>query len=311
MWGNAMNAQIDSVVRTRHVACNATERIQLRRTHADVPAGIGLVMLLCLALSDVASAATAPPLGTTSTYGVVSSTFTNSNTSPQTIIDGDVCFATGPTTPPLTITGATSTPCSPQTGLDQGAAAANANGQLCTFLGSGAITLDSVVIGGNPPGTIPPGCYTSGGAMLITATTNVTLNGAGVYIFRPGGALSTGANSNLLLANGACASDVFWVPVGATTLGANDALSPTPTFSGNILDAAGITIGHFANLTGRALAFGGTVTTDAVTITVPTCTSVIGNGRVNPAPTLSAWAMAILLAFLAIAGFAAMRTLRQ
>jgi len=311
IWGNAMNAQIDSAVRFRHVDCNVAERIRLRRNLGAL-AGIGLVILLCLAQSDVASAATAPPLGTTSTYGVVSSTFTNSNTSPQSIINGDVCYATGPTTPPLTITGATNIPCPPQTGLDQAAATANANGQLCTFLGAGAITLDSVVIGGNPPGTIPPGCYTSGGAMLITATTNVTLNGAGVYIFRPGGALTTGANSNLLLANGACASDVFWVPVGATTLGANNALSPTPTFSGNILDAAGITIGHFANLTGRALAFGGTVTTDAVTITVPTCTSVIAVGNViNPAPTLSAWVMAMLVAFLAIAGFAAMRTLRQ
>lgn len=305
-WGNAMNAQIDSA---RHVASNVTERIRLRRTNAGVLAGIGLVMLLCLALSDVASAATAPPLGTTSTYGVVSSTFTNSNTSPQTIINGDVCFATGPTTPPLTISGVTNSPCPPQTGLDQGAATANANGQACTFLGAGAITLDSVIIGGNPPGTIPPGCYTSGGAMLITATTNVTLNGAGVYIFRPGGALTTGANSNLLLTNGACASDVFWVPVGATTLGANNALSPTPTFSGNILDAAGITIGHFANLTGRALAFGGTVTTDAVTITVPTCTSVIGGGTVSALPTLSAWMTALLAALLAIAGFAAVRSL--
>jgi len=271
---------------------------------------LAVVALLGLALSDVAAAATAPPLATTSTYGVVSDTFTNSNTSPQTIINGDVCFSTGPTTPPLTINGATSTPCPPQTGLDQGAATANANGQACTFLGAGAITLDSVVIGGNPPGTIPPGCYSSGGAMLITATTNVTLKGGGVYIFRPGGALTTGANSNLRLTNGACASDVFWVPVGATTLGANNALSPTPTFSGNILDAAGITIGHFANLTGRALAFGGTVTTDAATITVPACTSVIG-GNVSALPALSAWGMAILAALLAFASLATVRSRRS
>ena len=52
--------------------------------------------------------------------------------------------------------------------------------------------------------------------------------------------------------------------------------------------------------------FGGTVTTDAVTISVPGCTSVVG-GSVGPAPTLSAWVLAMLAAFLAIAGFAAMR----
>ena len=51
---------------------------------------------------------------------------------------------------------------------------------------------------------------------------------------------------------------------------------------GNILDAAGITIGHFANLTGRALAFGGTVTTDANTITVPTCAPFAGSGTAIP-----------------------------
>jgi hypothetical protein len=278
--------------------------VRLRRNWSALLARTAFVALFFFAQCNETSAATAPNLGTTSTYGVVSMTYTNSNTSPQTIINGDVCFTTGPTTPPLSITGATSTPCPPQTGLDQAAATANANGEVCTFLGAGAITLDSVVIGSNPPGTIPPGCYSSGGAMLITATTNVTLKGAGVYIFRPGGALTTGANSDVLLTNGACASDVFWIPVGATTLGANAALSPTPTFSGNILDAAGITVGHFANLTGRALAFGGTLTTDATTITVPTCTSIAS--AAVAIPTLSHWAMLMLTLLLAIAGFATM-----
>jgi hypothetical protein len=271
--------------------------------YSGLLAGAGLVALLSLAQVDATWAATAPNLGSTSPYGVVSSTFTNSNTAPQTIINGAVCFTTGPTTPPLTITGATVTPCPPQTGLDQGFALANLLGQPCTSLGAGAIALDSVIIGSNPPGTIPPGCYSSGGAMNVTLSTTVTLNGAGVYIFRPGGALNTGANSQVVLAGGACASDVFWAPVGATTLGANAALSLTPTFQGNILDAAGITIGHFANLTGRALAFGGTVTTDANTITVPSCAAFTGGAI----PTLSEWAMVMLAALLVIAGLAALR----
>jgi Ice-binding-like len=62
---------------------------------------------------------------------------------------------------------------------------------------------------------------------------------AGVYIFRPGGALNTGAHSNVMMAGGACAADVFWTPVGAATLRANAAPLATPTFSGNIPDAAG------------------------------------------------------------------------
>ena len=306
-----MNAQTTSTSRAGHVVPRvAVANSRFSGNYPGLLASLGFVVLLSLVQNDAALAATAPNLGTTSTYGIVSSTFTNSNTAPQTIITGTalqpaVCYTTPPVTQPLTITGTEVTPCPPQTGVDQNAALANLNGQPCTSLGAGAVALDSVVIGFNPPGTIPPGCYSSGGAMNVTLSTIVTLNGAGIYIFRPGGALNTGANSNVVLANGACASDVFWAPVGQTTLGANAALSPTPTFVGNILDAAGITIGHFANLTGRALAFGGTVTTDANTITVPTCAPFVSGS--TDVPTLSEWAMVMLAALLAVAGFAAMR----
>lgn len=143
--------------------------------------------------------------------------------------------------------------------------------------------------------------------MDVTVSTTVTLLGGGVYVFLPGGALNTGANSQVILAGGACASDVYWAPVGATTIGANATLSLQPTFVGNILDAAGITIGHFANLTGRALAFGGTVTTDANTITVPPCapfSGVVG----SPIPALSDWMLVALAALVAFAAIAATRS---
>ena len=272
------------------------------RILTSIGATAGLIALF--AVSASALAASAPPLGSTSTFGVVSSTFTNSNTAPQTIVNGAVCFSTGPVTPPLTITGVTVTPCDPATGIDQGLALAALNGQPCVSLGAGAVALDSVIVGTFPPGVIPPGCYSSGGAMNVTLSTTVTLTGSGVYVFRPGGALNTGDNSRVLLTAGACASDVYWAPVGATTLGANAALSPTPTFAGNILDPAGITVGHFANLTGRALAFGGTVTTDANTITVPVC-APFGTGP--SIPTLSEWVLVLLASLLAIAGVVALR----
>jgi hypothetical protein len=63
-----------------------------------------------LTQSAPALAATAPSLGSTATYCVVSSTFTDSNTAPQTIINGEGCFTTPPVTTPLIITGATVTP---------------------------------------------------------------------------------------------------------------------------------------------------------------------------------------------------------
>ena len=281
-------------------------KLRFDRVSTDWRTGWTFVALIALAQAGAAFAATAPPLGSAGTYGIVSSTFTNANTAPQTIVNGDVCYTTGPVTPPLTITGVTATPCLPAVGIDQGLALANLNGQACTSLGAGAVALDSIVIGANPPGTIPPGCYSSGGAMNVTVSTTVTLNGAGVYVFRSGGALDTAANSGVVLAGGACASDVFWAPGGAATIGANAALSATPTFVGNIVDPAGITVGHFANVTGRMLAFGGTVTTDADTITVPACAPFVAGANVGVS-TLSDWAMAALAALLALAGVAAMR----
>ncbi len=138
--------------------------------------------------------------------------------------------------------------------------------------------------------------------MNITASTTVTLNGTGVYIFRSGGAITTGADSLITTSGGACSADVFWTAVGATTLGAHSGTTATPTFLGTIIDAAGVTLGHFANLEGRALAFGGTVTSDANTIKVPTCSTS------TPVPTLPDLAMLGLVLLLGLAGVLAIRS---
>lgn len=264
--------------------------------------GSGVLFIALLVAPSPALAQAAPNLNSEAPFAVVSSTFSNSNTAPQTIITGQLCFTTGPGVAPLVVSAPTFTPCPPATGTDQGNATAFLNGQACTSLGVGAVALNAVSVGANPPGTFTPGCYSSGGAMNIVASTTVTLNGAGVYIFRSGGAITTGMDSAVVASNGACASDVNWTAIGATTIGANTGPSlVTPTFIGNIFDAAGISLGHFANLTGRALAFGGTVTTDANTITVPVCSTGAA------VPTLSQWAMITLSLLLALAGAVAMR----
>ena len=201
-------------------------------------ASLGLVALLCVA--SPALAANAPDLGTAATFGVLSSTYTN--TAAGTTINGDLGYTTGPAVVP-TVSGTTHVADATytQAGVDQGTALAILIGQACTNLGSGALNLDAVDIGSGP-GVFTPGCYFNGGAMNITVGQTVTLNGTGVYIFRPGGALTTEANASFVLAGGACESDVYWAPVGATTIGANT------NFVGNILDAAGITIGNLCKL---------------------------------------------------------------
>ena len=251
---------------------------------------LGIAALLLLAHINTALAATAPSLGTASTYGIVSGTYTNiSNVPPTTIITGTpslpaVCYTTPPVTPPTTIIGTTVQPCAPAVGVDQGLALADLNAQCldvsCTSIPAGT-PMDAVIIGANPPGTFPPGCYRFLGALNITASTTVTLNGAGVYVFCSVGALTTGADSKIALAGGVCENDVFWAPGGAANIGASSiggVPAAAPTFVGNIIDNAGITIGHFANLRGRALDFATTVTTDANTITVPTCAPFVPGG---------------------------------
>lgn len=233
----------------------------MKRKSLSVLASVGLAVLL--GGPSLAPAATAPSLGVASPYGVVSSTFTN--TVAGTTINGDVCYTTGPFVAP-TINGSTACVAGLGGAQDSALAILNSTIQNCQYLGT-AVELSGVTIGANPPGTIPPGCYYSSGAMDIVANGIVTLSGDGVYVFRPGGALTTGADSRIVLA-GACADNVFWAPVEATTLGART------TFVGNIIDAAGITIGAGTTLTGRALAFGGTVTTNTSTISVPPTCSV-------------------------------------
>jgi hypothetical protein len=232
---------------------------------------IGMIGLFPVTNSEASQVpvATAPSLGSMRTFGVVASTFTN--TDAATIVNGDVCFTTGPATA-FTLNGTRTVPCSAQLGTDQSSALATLNGEDCASLGAGVVTLDQVVIGNNLPGTIPPGCYSSGGAMNITTLATVTLAGSGVYVFRAGGPLGIGANASVSLVNGACASNVFWAPAAATTFGASSA------FSGNVLDAAGLIFGHLASLTGRALGFGGTITADANAITAPPVCGPFGSG---------------------------------
>lgn len=216
-----------------------------------------------------AFAATTPTLGAAGTFGILGSTYTN--TAAGTSIIGDLGYITGPAVAP-TVSGAThiNDGVFTQAGTDQATALTNLNSQACTFtFAPGAIDLAADTTHG-PVGVYTPGvyCTTGAGAASIGAG-GITLSGNGTYIFRVNGAFTTVANSVVARASGASANDVFWTPTAATTLGANS------TFIGTIIDAAGITIGSTVTWRGRALAFGGTVSTDVDTITVPTTLHII------------------------------------
>lgn len=216
-----------------------------------------------------AFAATTPTLGIAGTFGILGSTYTN--TVAGTTITGDLGYVTGPATAP-TVSGTThiNDGTFAQAGTDQGTALTNLNSQACTFtFASGAIDLATDTTHG-PIGVYTPGVYCTAAASAASiGVGGITLSGNGTYIFRVNGALTTVANSVVTRANGASANDVFWTPTSATTLGANS------TFIGTVIDDSGITIGSTVTWRGRALAFGGTVSTDVDTITTPTTLHVI------------------------------------
>lgn len=124
-------------------------------------------------------------------------------------------------------------------------AIADANSRTCTVNSASGIDL-----GGQ---TFTPGVYCYAGAITITGT--FTMNGPGLYLFRSSSTLNTTANSIVALNGGALASSVFWVPVSATTLGANS------VFKGNIMgQSAAITMGDTATLQNGRVLSGSAVT---------------------------------------------------
>ena len=221
-----------------------------------------MVVLLVVMLTGptMLIAATTPSLGEAASFAILSSTYTN--TVSGTTINGDLGYTTGPDMAP-TVNGAIFiTPT--QAGADQNSALTALNIQAPTFsYPSGAIDLATDTRTPSGTGVFTPGVYVIDGAATIGTggTGGITLKGAGTYIFRITGALNTVAGSIITLTEGASPNDVFWTPVEATTLGANS------TFIGTDIDDAGITIGSTVTWTGRALAYNGTVSTAADTIT--------------------------------------------
>ncbi len=181
------------------------------------------------------------PLGRATNFGVLAGTSITNNSGGSTLVKGDV-GSPSQTVDPRVDTGFFNY----KSGAildgalaDLDVAITNANARPCDVTFAGNIDL-----GGT---SLAPNVYCYSGTISVTGT--LTLNGPGVYIIRTPLTLDTTANSIVRLINGATADNVFWVPVGATTLGANSA------FQGSILArAAAITAGDNATLlNGRAL----------------------------------------------------------
>ena len=77
--------------------------------------------------------------------------------------------------------------------------------------------------------TLVAGVYTTGGAGSVAG--NLTLDAQGnadaVFIFKIGGAFTTGAGTTILLTNGTSISNVFWIADGAIAMAANTTMCGT------------------------------------------------------------------------------------
>ena len=205
------------------------------------------------------------PLGTAGNFGVLAGSAVT-NTGPTAII-GNLGVSPGTAVsgfPPGTVSGGThigSDPVAVQAQTDLTAAYLNAQGRAPGTVVAGDI-------GGQ---TLTPGTYTSASTLGITG--NLTLTGAGVYIFQIASGLTTASGSQVILAGGATADNVFWQVGSSATLGTGS------IFNGNILAQASITVTTGATLNGRALARTGAVTLDTDGVTSPG-----GSGPPGPPP---------------------------
>ncbi|HEY8109425.1 MAG TPA: ice-binding family protein, partial [Candidatus Nitrosotenuis sp.] len=224
-----------------------------------------ITMISVMFFSIPTATAASPNLAGLDNFAILANTYTNNG---GTIINGDFGYTVPPATFP-TVNGATfpspnPTYVSAQVARANLFAAANNPGLTgsCTTVIGTAITLDDLVVSGNPAGTLPPGIYCITG--ITTISNAITLSGDGVYIFRINGALNADPFSQIIL-SGAQADKIFWIPA-ATTLG-DDSI-----FAGIILTDASITLGSTVSMDGRILSNGAVTTGSLSVITAPLVT---------------------------------------
>jgi hypothetical protein len=146
-------------------------------------------------------------------------------------------------------------------------AAQGATGALYTTLATmGGATVLGPELGGT---LVTPGVWSFSSTANIAAGTTLTLNGAGIYIFKVGSALTANVLSNVLLQNGASPCNIYWQVTSAATLNG-------VSFAGTVVAQANVTLGVGASLSGRAL------TTTLGTVTLSGGNTVGGCSAAGP-----------------------------
>jgi hypothetical protein len=199
------------------------------------------------------------PLNSAANFKVLAGS-TITNTGPTTISGGDLGLSPGSAVtgfPPGTLI-------APAAMHITDPIAAQAQLDLTAAYNYAAGVPGGAVLAGDMSGlTFTPGVYKTSSTVMLSAG-NVTLDAQGnpnaVFIFQIGSTLTTLGTTQVVLAGGAQAQNIFWQVGSSATLGTNS------IFKGTIMALQSITLNTGASLQGRALARNAAVTFDSNTV---------------------------------------------
>ena len=248
----------------------------MTRARLSLIVSIGSVALLCA--PSRATAQTAPSLGAAQTFAVLGGTSVK-NTGPS-VINGDLGISPGVASSitgigTATITGVTYA--GPLTLAGNAQTSRNAalgilQGEACS----------GPVIGAVPVGvqTFGPGVYCYSSTFLLNGP--ITFDAGGdpnaVFIVNVGSSLTTATFSQVLLAGGAQACNIFWAITQDATI------EVSSLFVGNLIVGRDLVAKTGAQMFGRALA-ARDLTLDSNTVNATVCAGVAGGGACVPATT--------------------------
>jgi hypothetical protein len=257
----------------------------LRRS-VRVLSGVGFAAILC----GVAAVWAQPSLGTAQSFAVLGGS-TVTNTGPS-VLAGDLGVSPGAAItgfPPGTRTGTTHA---------ADAAALQAQNDVTTQYNALAGLACTADLTGQDLGgkTLLSGvyCFSSSAQLTGTLTLNAQGSANATFVFKTGSTLTTASGSSVVLINGGNPCGVAW------QIGSSATLGTTTSFIGNLIALSSITLNTGANIIGRALARNAAVTLDTNNISVGSCSA---GGGPPSVPTLSTWALIVLIGLLALAGF--------
>ena len=226
--------------------------------------GIALASNFVWSFTTAAVACQTPsvPLGSAGNFKILAGS-TVTNTGPTTIAGGDLGLSPGTAVtgfPPGTLI-------PPAVMHVTDPIAAQAQLDLTTAYNFAAGLPGAAVLPGDMSGlTFTPGLYKTSSTVMLSAG-NVTLDAQGdanaVFIFQVGSTLTTIGSTQVVLAGGAQAKNIFWQVGSSATLGTNS------VFQGTIMALQSITLDTGATLHGRALARNAAVTLDSNTVDDP------------------------------------------